>query len=1060
MELLKFLMICRPFNPKSIEWLLSSMISKFNCNDDFARNLWIGFTSVAFLKESNTKNLQALTEKFTDVIMAPHVQYANRGSMRFSEAKVWNKQNFCVEILENIEFIKLSTLDNLKSWIESYYKELQGKLRIQFDFSGLLKQFLLYSNNVKVVAKIVEIFELLRNLDNPTVFDHQVEEILMSKATVFENYHHRETPKNSTKPMPSFKAISHSTFEDTNPVRREQPLEIFSNAVKQRPKINPLENNIYKRSNSMTVNQTKNSNPNDDDDDLETHQRKEFLYIESWLSKSKLDQVPRVEEDEMVMMNLSNIEHFENFCCFIFEPLLHPLSKNWSEQHQNLPAEDKIEHLLAIRSFKTMQTLSDKRNLLEIAKGNKEFFEIYFRLMYNSLSVKQNKKCNLNHIGALTESLVRFEPEISVGYILHYNLFPRFFHYLDSASIQNLLLTLFKCSKFGGDILERTYRKLIKYCESSFLFPDLARAVLEGNQAFEVQKLHVEKPVDLKDSFLFTSIVQQDIQLIRQPSLQNYDKLQKTFLYEDLNHYKLDIDSIKPSLEERKEILKKNLFENLFNSFVTTVNHDFASQNAPQEIYQDENYDGKLHHRSKSERTNHLPTEKLPKILAAEKNLDLSNRVLSEISINRIENLPQIKSNLKRVSLTNNSIIKKVDKSMKENAPPNPQTAKKSTIPHLFPRRQTKGKNLRPIQRTTHKEFDNTTFFNEQQKQELDKLYPTSYKMKSPVEKEAAEDTFVLQKLLANDKFCLDVCEFLDILIRKSLPVKTDAHKAKDSLTLNKKKEILNEKYILNKNIGVSDVDFTAFWKAFFSKNGAAFENLLKNYLFKIKLHCVQEINSGFISGEIINLILHECLKGNPYLQPWANQIRELCQKYFGLLSKTLIHSHAWIFKNQSDNSEYKLSSAHILLVKTISLMIQNNPENNHRIINYMDETCWHVLINWFSHNRTNNIYQEIFFKITQTALLRKDENFMLSFFFKLGFIPSLYKIWSEIYQNGVFRQDLDISSIYLYLKKITHLIDSIETTITDQSNILKRELKRSRIWEILKCYLLLQSIH
>jgi len=1000
-----------------------------------------------------------LTEKFADVIMAPHVQNANRGPMRFSEAKVWNKQNFCIEILENIEFIKLSALENLKSWIESYYKELQGKLRIQFDFSGLLKQFLLYSNNVKVITKIVEIFEILRNLDNPTVFDNQVEEILLSKATVFENYHRHETPKNSKKEIPTFQAISHSTFEDINPVRREQPLEIFSNAVKQRPKMNHFENNLYKRSNSMVVNQTKNSIPNDDDP-----QKKEFQQIESWLSNSKLDQIPRVEEDEMVMINLSNIEHFENFCCFIFEPRLHPLSKNWNEQYKNLPTledqNDKIEHLLALRSFKTMQTLSDKRNLLEIAKGNKEFFEIYFRLMYNSLSVKQNTKCNLNHIGALTEFLVRFEPEISVGYILHYNLFPRFFHHLESASIQNLLFTLFKCSKFEGDILERTYRKLIKYCESSFLFPDLGRAILEGNQTFEVQKLHIEKPVDIKDSFLFTSIVQQDIQLIRQPSLQNYDKLHETFLHEDLNHYKLDIDNIKPSLEERKEMLKKNLFENLFNSFVTTVNHDLDTQNAPKEIYQDENDDGKIQHRSKSDRTNLLPPEKLPKIFAAEQNFDLSKRVLSEISINRIENLPQISKNVKRVSLTNNSVIKKVDKSMKENAPPNPQATKKSTITHLFPRRQTKGKNLRPVSRTTHKEFDKTTFFNEQQKQELDKLYPTSYRMKTPVEKEAAEDTFVLEKLLANDKFCLDVCEFLDILIRKSLSVKTEAHKTEDSLITHKKKEILNEKYIMNKNIGVSDVDFTAFWKAFFSQNGAIFENLLKNYLFKIKLHCVQELNSGFICGEIINLILRESLKGNSYLQPWMNQIRELCQKYFGLLCKTLIHSHAWIFKNQSDNNQYKLSSAHILLVETISLMIENNPENNHKIINYMDETCWHVLITWFSHNKTNNIYQEMFFKITHTALLRKDENFMLSFFFKLGFIPSLYKIWSEIYQNGVFRQDLDISSIYLYLKKITHLINSLETMILDQSNILKRELKRSRSWEILKCNLLLQPIH
>ena len=93
-------------------------------------------------------------------------------------------------------------------------------------------------------------------------------------------------------------------------------------------------------------------------------------------------------------------------------------------------------------------------------------------------------------------------------------------------------------------------------------------------------------------------------------------------------------------------------------------------------------------------------------------------------------------------------------------------------------------------------------------------------------------------------------------------------------------------------------------------------------------------------------------VKGNSYLQPWNNQIREISQKYFGFLCKTLIHSHAWIFKDNNNGNNYQLSSAHILLVKTITLMIENNQENNHKIIHYMDETCWHVLINWFSHNK------------------------------------------------------------------------------------------------------------
>jgi len=461
--------------------------------------------------------------------------------------------------------------------------------------------------------------------------------------------------------------------------------------------------------------------------------------------------------------------------------------------------------------------------------------------------VKQSTSCNLNHIGALTEFLVRFEPEISVGYILHYNLLPKFFQYLESGSIQSLLLTLFKSSKFEGDVLERTYRKLIKYCESSFLFRDLSQAVLTGNQAFEVQTLHVEKPIDVKDSFLFTSIVQQDIQLIRQPSLPNHTKLHETFLYEDLNHFKLDIDNIKPGIEERKEILKKNLFENLFNSFVTTVNNDFETHT--------KNPEHQLQTKSNSDKTYRLSATKLPKIslpeLVDQQRHSVSHRVLSEISIENIEQNLSFDSGLSKLKLkplqpqngvkilqsakkTKNTPPHAASKIMKENVDPNTVAEKDKPAPYrLFPRKQTKTKNNRPVLKTLHKEFDQTTFFNEQQKQELDKLYPPSYRMKSSVEKEATEGTFVLDKLLTNDKFCFSVCEFLEILIRKSLYVKASSHQTEDK---SRKRDLLQEKYLLNKNLGISDVDFTPFWRALFSQNCALFENLLKVKHFTLSI--------------------------------------------------------------------------------------------------------------------------------------------------------------------------------------------------------------------------------
>lgn len=61
-----------------------------------------------------------------------------------------------------------------------------------------------------------------------------------------------------------------------------------------------------------------------------------------------------------------------------------------------------------------------------------------------------------------------------------------------------------------------------------------------------------------------------------------------------------------------------------------------------------------------------------------------------------------------------------------------------------------------------------------------------------------------------------------------------------------------------------------------------------------------------------------------------------------------------------------------------------------------------------------------------EITLLHNNESYLLDILIKLGFIGGMYKVWSEISQNGMLRKDLHIDSILCYMKKLVNLINFI----------------------------------
>jgi hypothetical protein len=350
-----------------------------------------------------------------------------------------------------------------------------------------------------------------------------------------------------------------------------------------------------------------------------------------------------------------------------------------------------------------------------------------------------------------------------------------------------------------------------------------------------------------------------------------------------------------------------------------------------------------------------------------------------------------------------------------------------------------------PQRKTIMNDFDFETL-GKQEAKSLFSLYPHSTRnlVDTDIDKEAKKLEYTVANIRATDSYSIALCEFLEIMFRKTLTV--------------------TENVKMRKLLNLPDVDYSQFWECFFSDGKCySFERLMKNYLIKIKVHPVEEVNSGYQSGVLVNMILSRC-HSHPYLSKYAKSLCEISRADFQFLCKAIIHSHAWI--NRNDTKVYlqtlkvkePLGSGRILLVETLKLIIKNDYINSYSIIHEINDTCWHTLIIWFFEKKNNSIYQQIFFELIQIVLLHTNEKLILTLLLKLNILSNMYKTWFDICQNSVFIKDQHIESMLYHLKKLVKAIDY--TCINkEQYTTLRSQLNVNRSWLELKDKLLPKEI-
>jgi hypothetical protein len=102
------------------------MFDKFKYNKQFLKQLWIGFSAIAFLsdkdgndpKKENT-GLRKFQTEMRKVLSLSKSSISDDGVF---ESQIFKNQDFCDIIKENKEVIKLSCLKQIKRFLGVYYK--------------------------------------------------------------------------------------------------------------------------------------------------------------------------------------------------------------------------------------------------------------------------------------------------------------------------------------------------------------------------------------------------------------------------------------------------------------------------------------------------------------------------------------------------------------------------------------------------------------------------------------------------------------------------------------------------------------------------------------------------------------------------------------------------------------------------------------------------------------------------------------------------------------------------------------------------------------------------
>ncbi|KAL4492008.1 hypothetical protein ABPG72_008429 [Tetrahymena utriculariae] len=314
----------------------------------------------------------------------------------------------------------------------------------------------------------------------------------------------------------------------------------------------------------------------------------------------------------------------------------------------------------------------------------------------------------------------------------------------------------------------------------------------------------------------------------------------------------------------------------------------------------------------------------------------------------------------------------------------------------------------------------------------LSELYPAQndfFYNQSQNDVLAEQTYFSLDSLIQNDIYSYTIAQFIFNLLRNIIQEESE----QDIFKL--------------LNLKTFDYEHLLDCIVFSDQQYNLFEYIMKNYIFKLKIHPITPENSAFVCGKMINWFLSN--SNHKLLQKFKEQINLVAKRHFKILCKLIINSYGW--KSKKSDSFLKLQkdqlidqpigSARLLLLETLYLIIKEETEHKVEMIEFIPETCWNALFNFFFNDKNNTVYQAKFFQFYQECLQYFKMHTFFSIWIKLNYIQNLVAIHENIHQHD---------SLKFYLKNfILSILQLIEEKHIEMSS-LSQILSSSESWKII----------
>ncbi|CAD8062638.1 unnamed protein product [Paramecium primaurelia] len=693
--------------------------------------------------------------------------------------------------------------------------------------------------------------------------------------------------------------------------------------------------------------------------------------LQRWLSKMNYP-IPiiskRIANSVINSQNMFKLkENIEIMLSFIYCPLKYEPANCWMkiDFNQKISLKDipnlkdcyslqAPAHIYHIRSIRSLQSLTDEENHQIIAKVNPAYLQIAFSYLAECINEDHLKNCNFNHLTQLLIFYLEKEQDISIYFCLHYNIPYAFLHYINYEQSSTFLINLFLQINILGNYVTEHQKKLYDQVWTYFNAAKLFEDII--NLLFN-PKNKQDLLIKCTSNFRNNNMIEV---FTLHPDFQLKEKVYQqnennfNFTVEEKIHLKCDIDQIKKFVQ-KKTIKQLSFFNKVSNKILPSFNEKPASM--------------------------------MDVIRVAIQNAEI---------INEPHKKRQQRNTRERlIVLRSASVMFDLDEQDSQKDPFVPYSYNPNP---LELRVETKESNTKYDQKSVSFNRDSQKQNNKKHSRNLSfQLYPLSLKdvTLGKWDHEQKQDQFQIENLIKDEPFCYNLLQFLSIIIQQLI---LGDHK------LISKTHFMNNRQQL---LGIILLD----------ENSKVFDNLMKIYLFKIKLTPYVKENSAVLCGQLVNLIIKK--------KPEYMNFQDNAQTYIDYLCKVIINSIQW---KTSTTQVIELDISKTLLCETLYLLIEYGISRGQiQLLNRITATTWSCLIEICKQCfpiRPNQTFQGIFIKLLKLNLEFGSEFNIHTIFMKLNLLSVIKQLAELTQQNSV--QNKKFNYLNEFIKQICNLISNL----------------------------------